>query len=328
LCQARLHIDGEMKHNKRFRFSLRLASAFLSGISIGVGGALLLFYDSLKKLPSERETDVEKQGAVAQQVNKDEALPSWIPPTTQIVQQHSSYVSAYDTRLRNPTWSCIRLLNHSKQQQLATEEEVEKADRNNSRFRVDTSVPARFRTRPEDFKATGYDRGHLVAAADVTSQKDMDETFLMSNITPQVGAGLNRGFWLLLEKFSRKLAAKYDWLDVCSGPLFLPQYDQATDSWSVKYPVIGPRHNIAVPTHFFKCLRASRGNETLRTCFMIPNRPIDHNRESLEKFEVPPEMIAEYAGFDIFAETRSGTRSICDEVKCQLAKKIFVNKQD
>lgn len=43
-----------------------------------------------------------------------------------------------------------------------------------------------------DFKS-GYDRGHMVPAADAKiSQKAMDETFYLSNIAPQVGDGFNR----------------------------------------------------------------------------------------------------------------------------------------
>lgn len=39
----------------------------------------------------------------------------------------------------------------------------------------------------------GTDRGHMVPAADAKfSQEAMDQTFLLSNVAPQVGDGFNR----------------------------------------------------------------------------------------------------------------------------------------
>ncbi len=48
----------------------------------------------------------------------------------------------------------------------------------------------------------------------------MDETFLFSNIVPQ-NAQNNKGIWLKVEKFCRKLARKYSNVYVISGPLYL-----------------------------------------------------------------------------------------------------------
>ena len=55
------------------------------------------------------------------------------------------------------------------------------------------------------------------------SQEAMDESFLMTNMSPQVGAGFNRGYWARLEGFMRYLAGQYDAIYVITGPLFLPK---------------------------------------------------------------------------------------------------------
>lgn len=59
------------------------------------------------------------------------------------------------------------------------------------------------------------------------SQTAMDESFLMTNISPQVGAGFNRGYWSRLEGFVRHLAHQYDAVYVVTGPLFLPTVHRA-----------------------------------------------------------------------------------------------------
>ena len=69
----------------------------------------------------------------------------------------------------------------------------EGVDRSKSRFQEDENVPEKFRAKLLDYVKSGYDRGHMVPAGDAKfSQEAMDETFLLSNIAPQVGNGFNR----------------------------------------------------------------------------------------------------------------------------------------
>jgi endonuclease G len=81
---------------------------------------------------------------------------------------------------------------------------VVKGDRSKSVFMEDGDVPEFFRARLQDCKyrskiglmkdfKSGYDRGHMVPAADAKiSQQAMNETFYLTNIAPQVGDGFNR----------------------------------------------------------------------------------------------------------------------------------------
>ncbi len=69
----------------------------------------------------------------------------------------------------------------------------EGVDRDKSRFQEDESIPEKFRAKLLNYVKSGYDRGHMAPAADIrTTQKALDETFLLTNIAPQVGNGFNR----------------------------------------------------------------------------------------------------------------------------------------
>lgn len=81
-----------------------------------------------------------------------------------------------------------------------------------------------FRATNKDYKHSGFDRGHLAAAGNhKASQELVKQTFVLSNIAPQVGKGFNRDAWNNLEKYVRKKAKKNKNVYVCSGPLFLPK---------------------------------------------------------------------------------------------------------
>jgi endonuclease G, mitochondrial len=69
----------------------------------------------------------------------------------------------------------------------------EGVDRSKSRFQEDEAIPEKFRAKLSDYFNSGYDRGHMVPAADAkTTQEALSETFLLSNVAPQVGNGFNR----------------------------------------------------------------------------------------------------------------------------------------
>lgn len=48
-------------------------------------------------------------------------------------------------------------------------------------------IPERFRSKLSDFHRSGYDRGHMAPALNhKSSQQDMDDTFFLTNMSPQV----------------------------------------------------------------------------------------------------------------------------------------------
>lgn len=86
--------------------------------------------------------------------------------------------------------------------------DVGPVDRSN-RFREDIDLPRGFkRVDDDDYRESGYDRGHLCNSEDRTSSNALnEETFLMSNMIPQTPE-LNRGPFKFLEAYCRKLVLK------------------------------------------------------------------------------------------------------------------------
>jgi DNA/RNA endonuclease G (NUC1) len=75
-------------------------------------------------------------------------------------------------------------------------------------FRPDYRLPIEFKTDLVDYQGSGFDRGHLIASANQRkSQIQNNETYLLSNMSPQV-PGLNRGAWRRLETAIRSLNEK------------------------------------------------------------------------------------------------------------------------
>lgn len=85
-------------------------------------------------------------------------------------------------------------------------------------FRPDAALPEQcYAVRPNDYRGTGYDRGHLTPSGDRTrSREDNSATFIMSNMIPQSPAN-NREVWRELEEYSRNLVLQGKELYIIAG---------------------------------------------------------------------------------------------------------------
>jgi len=88
---------------------------------------------------------------------------------------------------------------------------------------------------PDDYTDSGYDRGHLTPAADAGNEVQMRDTFLMTNMTPQL-PDVNRIIWKELEAMVRGMETQY----VVTGAIYT---DPST--------CIGERR-IPVPSAYYK----------------------------------------------------------------------------
>lgn len=73
-------------------------------------------------------------------------------------------------------------------------------------FRPDTRLAPNERAELKDYVHSGFDRGHMTPAGDASTDVEMRDTFLLSNMTPQ-SKRLNEGNWKDLETHVRAKAA-------------------------------------------------------------------------------------------------------------------------
>lgn len=125
-------------------------------------------------------------------------------------------------------------------------------------FRADESVAGC--ATPEDYRRSGYDRGHMAPAADMKwSSQAMDACFLLTNICPQ-SQHLNTGPWRKLEEATRRWAARDSALIVICGPILT---DKITET-------IGTTE-VAVPKRFFKVILAPYADPPRGIAFVMSN---------------------------------------------------------
>ena len=283
-----------------------LAVVFSIGAGIGASGCYF-YLSSLK--PHENKHESIRMAS-------DLGLP-----TTDKTLAFDGFIVSYDYRTRNAKWVLEKV----------TKDSLEgKASRNNSSFHEEESLDPLLRSTLHDFKDSGYDRGHLTPAADHKgSQKAMNETFSLANISPQVGAGFNRDYWERFERYVRSLAKKGEDVYVVTGPLYLPlpcespqvssSSDQPPSKWIMQHNLIGsPPALVSVPTHFYKVILSDgKGEGGQRRvgvgAFVIPNQAIQ-GRTPLSAFAVPLDSLEQVAGTRFFpkflSESKERTRVI------------------
>ena len=306
------------------------AVIFSAGIVSGIGASYALRRASNKPIQLEALPAGLQQGNGTplasrpdQQISPSTILRYGLPSTINDIGVRQGFVSGYDRRMRNPSW----VAEHLTPERLQSKH----GDRGKSTFVEDQAVPAKFRALLRDYARSGYDRGHQVPAADCKfSQTAMDETFVLTNICPQVGDGFNRDYWAHFEDFCRRLTLQYKSVRVITGPLYLPR--QFPDGkWRVQYEVIGSPANVAVPTHFYKVIVADQGRPGDVPAvggFVLPNAPID-NGTPLTEFATPVEAIERASGIDMLPALPPNRRkNLCSETQCSIVVRFFEDRKD
>ena len=148
-------------------------------------------------------------------------------------------------------------------------------------FRSDKSISTNSASL-DDYKSTGYDRGHLAPAQDFSfSTSAMSESFYMSNISPQ-HPSFNYGIWKDLEDLVRKWGVNST-LYVVSGPVF-----------GSCISTIGS-NNVCIPESYYKVIYDPSGKKMI--AFVIPN---EKGTKSLKEYVCTTDSLETITNIDFF----------------------------
>jgi len=256
---------------------------------------------SAEPIPAGEPVSMQpKASAEAEQLNRHLKIGK---PVALYERLREGYVLAQDARLKIPCWVQYEL----------SPEDLRDGIQRKDAFKADTSIPSGSRAELSDYRNSGYDKGHLAPAADMgRSEKVMNESFLLSNMAPQVGVGFNQGIWKDLEDAVRGWVEQKGVLTIISGPVFYISNNKVT------YPVIG-KDCVAVPTHFFKIVVDAKNPNSVDTlAFLLPNK--DLNGHDYSECLVSIDEIEQMTGLDFLSAL---PQDIQDKVESSKAIKVW-----
>ena len=196
--------------------------------------------------------------------------------TTDTILSYQGFDLGYNEKNEQASW-VVYVLTRKKVETVIAER--------TDHFRPDTSIRSGS-AELEDYRGSGYDRGHLAPAGDMRwSLPAMEESFLLSNMSPQQ-PGFNRGIWRKLEEQVRKWAVEKDSIYVITGPVLDPILD-----------TIG-KNEVGVPGAYFKVLVDLSPPDFSMVAFLIPNQS---SNLALPSFEISVDSLEKLTGYDFFA---------------------------
>ncbi|MDP3238259.1 MAG: DNA/RNA non-specific endonuclease [Myxococcales bacterium] len=206
------------------------------------------------------------------------------------------FVLSYDTLRKTPRWVSWRL----DTSWLGTATRA-------SSFRRDAQLPTTAgQARDEDFRNSGFERGHLCPSADRTNtDPDNDATFVFTNVVPQTRAS-NGGTWATLEDEARAQARLGKTVFLVAGPVF-----------GVTSQFIGA--GVPVPTATFKIAVIVDGpvglvppvtTSTRVIAVLVPNTTSVSG--SWRSFRVSVRSIEQATGFDFLADVPRAVQDVVE----------------
>lgn len=147
---------------------------------------------------------------------------------------YSGYALLHSGMSRTPLWSA----EHLTADRIAAARGVKRKNT----FHPDPNLPPDERAELDDYKGSGFDRGHMSPSGDMPDAQAQSESFSLANMIPQ-NRRMNQIIWEQIESATRDYAVQSGELYVVTGPI----YQRGATFERINGRVI-------VPTHAFKAV--------------------------------------------------------------------------
>ncbi len=265
------------------------------GFLVGIGFLLYALYGQLSTSNTGPSVEIPTS-----EINK--FLP--VSNTGEVII-HDHYTLSYDEDHEQAEWIAYNLTEAS-----LKIKNVKRA----KRFNPDPMVSSRS-AHHRDYTHSGYSRGHLAPAGDMAfSEEAMQESFYMSNMSPQLRA-FNGGIWKELEETVRDWAYHNDDVYVVTGPVL-------TRDHVIKK--IGKTSKVSVSDLFYKIVLDYHKPEVKAIGFLIPNAS---SERPLSDYAVSVDSVESMTGIDFFAGAYDREHEEKLESSVNLSKWKFSDKR-
>lgn len=218
--------------------------------------------------------------------------PASIKNRSERILNRKNYSTSYNKHWKIPNWVAWKI----------DRSELKNNEARTNEFLPDPDLKESEAVTTNDYRGSGYDRGHMCPAGDNRYHwKAMQESFYMTNMCPQ-NHKLNSGDWNDLEEMCRFWAEKENGLYVVTGPIVTSKSPKK----------IGRKQKVVVPDAFFKVILSTTGKQPRALGFIFENK---NTRQHLGKYAMSVDEVEAITGIDFFP-------ALPDEIETMVEKQI------
>lgn len=300
--------------NDVFRF-MKFRVAYIEGNNVGIE---YLVVDDTQERPNENKnanSDIDNPAATLLEMPRVNTTNFLAAHYVDYDNQHIMNLAIeWNAAMRHSSWVAFSF------DSTTSQDNVKRGDA----WGWDPLIPVELgKVIEDDHKSDGYDKGHLCASEDrVYCKEANDQTFLYSNISPQIGS-FNQKYWAKLEALIQKWGRStqngvYDKVYVAKGGTI----NKLLKDWTGKqkandglYPTADAdgksspksKNGLVVPAYYYMAILAEKDGKFQAIGFLVPHSedlPAKPTTAELQAYTCSIAHLEEQTGIDFFCNLK------------------------